>query len=102
MALSCFDVTRPDHRPDLLVVYQNDFLWHLDSRLVIPLLHVDGRNVHAIARLNPTFDITGQRYVLWTQSAFSARLSELGTFHASLAEERDKIRDAFDFLTTGF
>lgn len=102
MALRCFDVLRPDTTGDLLVVYQSDFLSHLNSRLVIPLLDLERHDVRPVTRLNPIFDVEGKRYVLWSQSAFAARLPELGFAVASLETEHDKIRDAFDFLTTGF
>lgn len=102
MALKCFDVTRPDARSDFLVVYQSDFLAQLTTRFVIPLLLDGQRGFQPITRLNPRFEIDGQFYLLWPQAAFSARCRDLGRAHTSLAHEHDRIRDAFDFLTTGF
>ena len=102
MALNCFDVVRPDQRGDLLLVYQNDFLSSLDTRLAIPLLSLTIREFHPVARLNPIFEIEGQRYILWPQGTVSVAVSKLGRLYGSLEHERDAIRDAFDFLTTGF
>ena len=102
MALRCFDVAKPDDRPDLLLVYQSDFLAHLDSRLVVPLLDLEHHPTRGVIKLNPVFEIENRRYVMWTQSLFAADNNEIGRFYAALDHERDAIRDAFDFLTTGF
>ena len=100
--MSCFDVVRPDQSGDLLVVYQSNFLRQLDSRLVIPLLAMDRHDDVPVVRLNPVMIVNETRYLLWPQSAFGARLAVLGRPFASLEHEHDRIREAFDFLITGF
>lgn len=85
-----------------MLIYQSDFLVNLDTRLTIPLLHVNAPHVRPVARLNPIFEIEGERYALWPQGTLSIDVRKLGRFYASLEHERDTIRDAFDFLTTGF
>ena len=96
-----FDVhVRRSRGRGLLVDIQNDFLADLDNRLVIPLMAPADINV-AAARLNPIFTIEGAPRVLMTQFATSVPLVRLGERIASLAEPRDQIIAAIDFLITG-
>jgi toxin CcdB len=82
-------------------VWQTDFLEHLDSRLVVPLEPRLG-NAAPVLRLNPVVTVDGIEYVVLTQYASAVAVGELSAPIASLREHYDAIRDAFDFLTTGF
>ena len=86
---------------DLLVVVQADVFDGLDTRLAIPLLP-ERANRRAIARLNPTFVIHEKRYVLYTQHMLAVSLEGLKQPIANLAEHRDEIVSAVDFLQQGF
>ena len=84
----------------LVVDCQSDLLNHVDSRFVVPLaLH----KFAAIAarRLNPSFEIAGETYIMVTQQAASVPRSELGTVVASLADRSFEITDAIDVLLSG-
>lgn len=102
MAVKCFDVVDSRASKERYVVYQSDFLRSLDSRLAIPLVPEDHYRGPTILRLTPTFLLDGQNVVLVPQLCISVQLTEIRTTGLSLENERDAIRDAFDFLTTGF
>jgi len=94
-----FDVyrTRDD---DLLIDCQSDAFGDLNSRLVAPLTPVD-RSPPGQMRLNPVFDIDGERYMMVTQFAGAISVGELQTRVTSLAERRLEVIGAFDVLMTG-
>jgi toxin CcdB len=78
---------------------QSDYLSSLETRFVVPLLPED--MVPRVHRLNPVFDVEGERLVMATQlaSPFSAR--QLRERVTSLAHHHDTILNAFDMLLTG-
>ena len=80
---------------------QADFLEHLGTRFVLPLLPPE-LEPKVAERLNPVFIIGEQRYVLYPQFAASLSKSELGSYVISLAKEHLKIMDALDMLITGY
>ena len=100
MALACFAIVRSRTRDEAFVVYQSDFLSHLDTRFVVPL--IPASSSPATIRLNPIFDVDGELLVLATQFSLALRVNELSDTGKSLEAEQDKLRDAFDFLTLGF
>lgn len=97
-----FDVHRSRWSEDsLLVIVQADIFESLDTRLAIPLLptRTDRRPV---TRLNPTFEIEGKTYVLYTQHTLAVPVNGLKVPIANLAGHRDEIVAAVDFLQQGF
>src|ERR1700683_4126284 len=82
-----------------VVDVQSDLLSDLASRVVVPLL--PETETRAASRLNPTFDIDGQRHVLIVQSIASVPRRELRGAVASLKDNHDTILAAIDFLLTG-
>ena len=84
-----------------MVDCQADLLDGLNTRLVVPLLPA-GDAPPAMARLNPIFEVEGQRVVMVTQFAATVMVRELGEQVASLAGEQDAIGNALDMLVSGF
>lgn len=94
-----FDVYRADG--DALVLqYQSDILSHLRTRVVVPLLTVDG-DPPTIRRLNPAFDVAGVRYHLFPQLIATFDMHELGICIATLEQERDVVIAAVAVLLSG-
>lgn len=60
-----------------------------------------GGRAEPAGRLNPLFDIRGERYVLVTQYAGAVEQRELGPIVASLAHRAHDIVNALDVLITG-
>jgi toxin CcdB len=97
-----FDVHRSRwSKVDLLVIVQADVFDSLDTRLAIPLLPKRS-NRRAITRLNPVFEIEGKGYVLYTQHMLAVPVEGLKQPIANLANHRDEIVAAVDFLQQGF
>jgi toxin CcdB len=84
----------------LLLDCQADFLGHLDTRFVAPLLPAD--QVPRADRLNPVFELGGNPFVMATQLASAVPSRELRNPVASLADQHDVILNAFDMLLTGY
>jgi len=97
-----FDVyALPRGTTPYVVDVQSEFLSHLDSRMVIPIL--PKANVQqSIAGLHPLVEIGGDRHVLVTHQLTSILKRDLKHPVASLAEHRDEITRALDILLTGF
>jgi toxin CcdB len=84
----------------LLLDCQADLLAHLNTRLVAPLLPPADAPKPA-GRLNPTFEVGGNAYVMVTQYASAIEVRELGPKIGSLAVHDHEIMNALDFLLTG-
>ncbi|WP_176593479.1 CcdB family protein [Sphingobium sp. EM0848] len=80
---------------------QADLLNDLNTRLVVPLLPI-GEAPKAAIRLNPIFDVEGERLVMVTQFAASVPVRELGEVVQSLSPKQDAISAALDMLIVGF
>lgn len=95
-----FDVYRTVNS-NFVVDYQADFLDYLRTRFVIPLFDplVEAK---VSERLNPAFDIDGDRYVLYPQFAASIPVGDLQQRIGTLADQYLTIVDAFDMLTSGY
>jgi|SRR5690348_5438735 toxin CcdB len=93
-----FDVHRLGE--GLVVDCQSDLLDHIDSRFVIPLA-LNQFAAIAARRLNPSFRIGSETYIMVTQQAASVRRGELGPAVASLADRSFEITDAIDVLLSG-
>jgi toxin CcdB len=96
-----FDVYRQKGGGCHVLDCQADLLSDLNTRLVVPLLPIDEAPQPAV-RLNPIFDVAGERVVMVTQFAASVPLRELGDVVQSLDPEQDAITAALDMLITGF
>ena len=95
-----FDVYRQKQGGWLLLDCQADLLGDLNTRLVVPLLPIDEALKPAV-RLNPVFEVQGERLVMMTQFAASIPIRELGEIVQSLRLEQD-VCVALDMLIVGF
>ncbi len=73
----------------------------LRTRVVVPLVPVD-RAPQPTPRLNPVFEIEGERHVLFPQFLAAVPKRELGRAVGNLEPEREAITRALDLLLTGF
>ena len=80
---------------------QANLLSHLATRTVVPLLP-EKQAPKPISDLNPTFHISGARYVMVTQAIASIPVRELKRSITSLAQEHDRVIRALDILLVGF
>lgn len=85
----------------LLVDAQAELLNDLQTRLVIPLTKAAALTKKPIARLTPSIDIDGERYLLVTPQLAGIARSELGAPVGSVADQRSAIIAALDLLITG-
>jgi toxin CcdB len=86
----------------LLVDIQSDLLESLNTRVVIPLTKSPALTKKPVSHLTPEISFEGDKYVLVTPQLAGINRTELGPLAGSLAEERQKILAAMDFLVTGF
>ena len=99
-----FDIHRnPDPASHTLAPYlldiQTDLLDHLSTRVAVPLIR---RNAMTVAeRLHPIFTVEGHEVVMATADLAAIRRTDMGERVGSLAERRDDIVAAVDFLITG-
>jgi toxin CcdB len=84
-----------------LLDLQADLLSGLNTRVVAPLMPPAEAPLPA-RRLNPTFEIGGERFVMVTQFMAAVPSAELRRSVASLAHERDAIMNALDMIFSGF
>ena len=96
-----FDVYAQADSPVLLLDCQADLLEALATRLVVPLMRPRDERP-AFARLNPVFDVNGERLEMITQGAASISKRALTRRVCSLASEQAAIMNAFDLLLTGY
>ncbi len=85
----------------LVLDCQSDLLSALNTRFVAPLLPEATAPLPA-RRLNPVFEIEGQRYVMVTQFAAAIPVRELGERVTSLIAEDAAIGNAIDMLVSGY
>ncbi len=84
-----------------LLDVQADFLDHLRTRVVVPLLPPDEVPAR-IADLHPAFEVQGERLLMATQLMAAVPRRDLGRTVGNLAPQRDDITRALDLLLTGF
>lgn len=84
----------------LVLDCQSDLLEQIDSRFVVPLV-AHSEAAHVARRLNPIFEVNGERYVMLTQAAAAVRRRELGAVVTSLAAHSFEITGALDVLIGG-
>ncbi len=97
--MSKFDVYRTEG--GYLLDIQADFLSHLGTRVVVPLLPTQ-TTPPAAKGLNPIFRIEDEEVVMATHLLAAAPRSLLKTSVANLASQHDKVVAAIDFLMQGF
>ena len=97
-----FDVYRlPGAKPRYVVDIQTEFLSHLATRAILPLIPV-GEIPGAVADLNPVVELVAGSFVVFTQLMAAVPKSDLKQVVASLISYRDEITRAIDLLLTGF
>lgn len=85
----------------LLLDVQTDLLDELATRVVIPLTRAAGLVRRPIRNLMPIVVVDGEEYVAVAQDMAGTHKSALGPRVASVAEQRDAIIAALDFLVSG-
>jgi toxin CcdB len=85
-----------------LVDVQSDLLEDLQTRVVIPLSKAAALTRKPVSHLMPMVDFEDGTYVLLTPELAGIARSDLGAAAGSLAQRRDVILAALDFLITGF
>ena len=83
-----------------LVVLQSDLVSGLTSTVVAPLRPREKRN--GAQRLNPIVPVEGHEYWLATHELFAVDQCFLRGRVATLADHRDAIMSALDFIFIGF
>jgi toxin CcdB len=96
-----FDVYRNPDGAGYLLNIQADLLSHLNTRAVVPLLPPD-EAPNPARRLNPEFEIGGEKIVMVTQFIAAVPTSYLQITITNLAHRNDEIVNALDMLITGF
>ncbi len=95
----------PNRRTAAAIPYlldlQCDLLASISTRVVAPLARADVRGRPA-ERLNPTFEIEGVDLVMLTEQLAGVQRTAVGDYVTSLAEHRDEIIEAVDFLVLGY
>jgi toxin CcdB len=86
----------------LLVDIQSDLLEDLQTRVVIPLTKTAALAKKPLTHLTPVLAFGGENYVLMTPQLAGIGRAELGAAVGSLANERQTIVAAMDFLLSGF
>lgn len=86
----------------LLVDVQTDLLEEMQTRVVIPLSKAAALARKPIEHLMPVISFEGDDYLLLTPQLAGISKSELGAVAGSVAEQRQVILSAIDFLLTGF
>jgi toxin CcdB len=85
-----------------LVDVQSDLLEPLQTRVVIPLTKVAGLTRKPVSHLTPSIKFDGDAYILLVPQLAGIARSDLGVQAGSLADQRQTILAAVDFLLTGF
>ena len=87
--------------PFLLDV-QSDLLEDLNTRVVVPLARGGAVAKRPMSHLTPLLAFEGEEYVLMTPELAGVAIADLGAPAGSLANQRDTIIAAMDFLLAGF
>ena len=85
-----------------LVDVQSGLLDELDTRVVIPLTRAAALTKNPVTQLTPVLDFEGESYVLMTPQLAGIARTELGPVTGNLAEHREAVLAAVNFLLTGF
>ncbi|NRP53015.1 MULTISPECIES: CcdB family protein [unclassified Marinobacterium] len=85
----------------LVVDLQADLLSDLATRVVAPLLPLDG-SLKPASNLNPIFDVDGEKYMLGIQFLAAIPNRELQNYICSLSTEEQIMLKSIDMLFSGF
>lgn len=96
-----FDIYQRRDERGYLLDCQSDLLRDLDARFTVPLFLFEDAPKPA-GRLNPVFDVDGQRVVMMAQYASAMRKSLIGDRVGTLEREHDAIMGALDMLMIGY
>jgi len=96
-----YDVYRTDGVSGWLLDVQSDILEPLNTRIVVPLMPLASAPQPA-KRLNPVFEISGERVVMVTQFASAIQMAGIGKPVANLDANFEEITSALDMLFHGF
>ena len=94
-----YDVYRLRGSDALVLDVQADFLNHLHTRVVVPLL-IDAEI--EFTRMNPKMVVREREHVLVPAYMTSVQILEIEETVANLSQEHDKIVAVLDFLFQGF
>lgn len=89
-------------RIPLMVDVQSDYLDGIASRVVIPLRVADQDLEPVLLQLKPILKIGNSQYILVTTDISAQEIAWLGKPVGNIAEHRDAITAAMDFLFQGF
>jgi toxin CcdB len=92
------DASDASTRP-FLIILQSDLVSGLRSTVVAPL--VAREQLAGARRMNPIFSVEGKEYWLATHELFAIERRALKASVASVADQRDAIIAALDFVFTG-
>ena len=98
--MAAFDVYKDISDAPYVVEVQNGIWRELDTRIIIPLLSCNQVRRRS-ARLNPTFEIDGDNYILMPQYMSAVKLVHLKKPVLSLGGFYIEITSAVDLLITG-
>lgn len=84
-----------------LLDVQSDLLNELNTRTVVPLMRPEVAPIPA-RRLNPAFDVSGERYLMVTQYISAIPANRLGQPATNLSTQFAEITNALDMLFQGF
>ena len=87
--------------PTYLVDLQADLLGDIATTVVAPLYPIDAVAHRLARRLNPIFEIKGRKFAMMAAQLAAIQRVVLGQKLGSLADQRDDIVAALDFLFTG-
>ncbi|MES0828266.1 CcdB family protein [Ruegeria sp. SCP11] len=96
-----YDVFPNPSGDGFLLDVQTDLLSDLNTRVVVPLLPISEAPKPA-TRLNPIFEVQGERVVMVTQFLAAIPLGVLKPQVGNLGDEFDQITIAIDMLLQGF
>ena len=96
-----YDVFPNPSGDGFLLDVQSDLLSDLNTRVVVPLLPRT-RAPKPATRLNPTFDIHGETFVMVTQFMAAVPVGMLSSAVENIETDFAKITDAVDMLIQGF
>lgn len=96
-----YEVYQAPGGPGWWLDVQADVLDVLNTRIVVPLLPEAQAPVPA-KRLNPVFEVDGERAVMVTQYLSAVPVRVLGRPMGSLVDKADEIGAALDMVFVGF
>lgn len=84
-----------------LIDVQSNLLRDLSTRVVVPLIKHAAFGKRPIRNLTPIVELEGQKFVMLVPQLAGIAASDLGPAIATVAQQRDEVVAALDFLVTG-